>query len=77
VNTWASLWHGVVTGGRPVVGNLAGEDTRALSSGDLEEKGGDTGRGNGLTGRLACGDGTGSAPIFQFKSLFQLNKSAE
>jgi hypothetical protein len=41
-NTWASLWRGVVMGGRPVAGNLAGEDTQVRNRGNLEEEGADS-----------------------------------
>jgi hypothetical protein len=47
---WASLWRGVVTGGRPVAGNLANEDTLAWSRGDLGEEGADW---RAPSGRLA------------------------
>jgi hypothetical protein len=69
VNTWAYLWRGVVTGGQPVTGNLAGEDTWARSRGNLGEEGVDkrapsVSDGDAVTSwqaGLVCGDGPGSA----------------
>jgi hypothetical protein len=67
-NTWATLWRMVVTGGRPVAGNLASEDTRGRSRGNLVEEGAnrqapsasDDGVVMGWQAGLERGDGLGS-----------------